>query len=284
VDADVIVAHGPHLTAWCAFFAKLLKVRAQIMGFSFNFTELPTSFKRRAFGWMLKRADRLVVFSRFERELYAKTFRLPVERLDFIPWAVSPPTVESPNVPLEPGRYACAIGGNARDYATLLSAAARLPRVHFVLVVRPESLRGLTVPANVTVHVNLPMGKAMNVLAFADFMVLPLLHSEVPCGHVTLVAAMHLGKAFVITKSVGIEDYVHAENNALQVEAGSATELAAAIERLWNDSALCARLGENGRHFATRYCTEQVAADYLRKWLSSIGLSALSPISADRSV
>jgi glycosyltransferase involved in cell wall biosynthesis len=243
------------------------------MGFTFNFTELPSWFKRRIFGWMLKRADRLVVFSRFERELYAKTFRLSLERLDFIPWAVSPPTLESPDVPVETGRYVCAIGGNARDYATLLKAAARLPQMHFVLVVRPESLRGLTVPANATVHVNIPFGKAMNILAFSDFMVLPLLHSEVPCGHVTLVAAMHLGKAFVITKSAGVKDYVHAESNALEVEAGSVTDLAAAMDRLWNDPALSNRLGQNGRCFAANYCTEEVTAEYLRKWLSSIGLT-----------
>src|ERR1700729_1373851 len=80
LDADVIVAHGPHLTAWCAFFAAVLGVRAQIMGFSFNFTELPPSFRRRIFGRMLKRVDRLVVFSRFERDLYARIFKLSVGR------------------------------------------------------------------------------------------------------------------------------------------------------------------------------------------------------------
>jgi glycosyltransferase involved in cell wall biosynthesis len=257
------------------------------MGFSFNFTQLPTSFKRRIFERMLKRADRLVVFSRFERDLYARTFRLSLDRIDFLPWAVNPPTVEAPDVPLEYGHYVCAIGGNARDYATLMEAATRLPQVHFVLVVRPDSLRGLSIPANVTVHVNLPFSKTMNILAFADFMVLPLLHSEVPCGHVTLVAAMHLGKAFVITKSVGVKDYVNVEENALQVEAGSATELATAVERLWDDAALRTRLGENGRVFATRYCTERQTVDYFRKWLSSIGLAThlrSNPLASDRSV
>ena len=32
----------------------------------------------------------------------------------------------------------------------------------------------------------------MSVLLHSRFMVLPLLTSDVPCGHVTLVAAMHL--------------------------------------------------------------------------------------------
>ena len=127
----------------------------------------------------------------------------------------------------------CAIGGNARDYGTLLEAARLTPQIRFVCVVRPNSLRSLDIPSNVTVHTNLPSGQAMNILLHSRFMVLPLLHSEVPCGHVTIVAAMHLGKAFVITDSEGVRDYVQDGHNAMTIPARSAAALAEATERLW---------------------------------------------------
>ena len=159
-------------------------------------------------------------------------------------WGVKPPEIDSPEAPLEPGEYVCAIGGNARDYGTLLQAARLMPHIRFVCVVRPNSLQGLDVPPNVTVHTNLPSGQAMNILVHSRFMVLPLLHSKVPCGHVTIVAAMHLGKAFVITDSEGVRDYVQDGHNAMTIPARSASALAEATERLWRSPALCKSLGE----------------------------------------
>ena len=114
--------------------------------------------KRPALGWMLSNVDQLVVFSRLERSLYAKAFDLPEAHFQMIHWGVNPPNVDSPEDPLEQGEYVCAIGGNARDYGTLLEAARLTPHIRFVCVVRPNSLRGLDIPSNVTVHTNLPSG------------------------------------------------------------------------------------------------------------------------------
>lgn len=265
--AHALVTHGATLAAWCALFARLHGLRIPILAHSFNFTTLPSRVKRSVFAFALSRVDRFVVYSTVERELYAKSFSLPVERFDVVLWGVQPPEVEAPDVPIEKGDYVCALGGNARDYSTLIEAAHRLPDVRFVLVVRPESLTGLDVPLNVKVYTNLPFGQTMNALLHSRFMVLPLVNSEVPCGHVTLVAAMHLGKAFVITDSAGVRDYVRREDNALTMAAGSVDSLTAAIERLRNDPALCVRLGENGRRFASRECTEERIAEHFRAWI-----------------
>jgi glycosyltransferase involved in cell wall biosynthesis len=108
----------------------------------------------------------------------------------------------------------------------------------------------------------------MNVLLHSRFMVLPLIAGDVPCGHVTLVAAMHLGKAIVTTDSTGIRDYVRDGENAILVNVGSASRLLDAIQRLWQDRELCRYLGENGRSFAAAECTEGRIAEHLRSYLS----------------
>jgi glycosyltransferase involved in cell wall biosynthesis len=282
--AHAIVSHGPALAAWCALFARVLRLKIPIVAHTFNFTELPSAVKRPVLGWMLSKVDRLIVFSRLERSLYAKAFDLPEDHFDVIRWVVRPPHVDSPETPLEPGEYVCAIGGNARDYRTLLKAARMMPHIRFVCVVRPDSLRGLDIPRNVTVHTDLPLGQTMNVLMHSRFMVLPLLHSEVPCGHVTIVAAMHLGKAFIITDSEGVRDYVQDRHNAVTVSPHSANALVEATELLWSTPALCESLGQNGRRFARRECTEEGVVRHFRGWLEATGLSVAEGTHAESAV
>ena len=152
-----------------------------------------------------------------------------------------------------------------------------LPDIRLVVVVRPHNLVGLTVPPNVEVRTNTTFGEAMNVLAFSRFMALPLAGSEVPCGHVTLVGAMHLGKAFIISNSAGVADYVLPGENALSCEAFSPGAMAAGIRALWNDPALCARLGDGGRAFATAHCSEASTLSWFTNYLKSKGLLSAAP-------
>jgi len=267
--AKAIVTHGPTLAAWCALFARLLGVKTKILAHSFNFTELPSRIKRAVFSVALSNIDRFVVFSSVERGLYAEAFKLPPQKFDVVLWGVRPPEADDTQAPIEKEDYICAIGGNARDYKTLIHAARRLPNLTFVLVVRPESIQGLDLPPNVKKYVDLPYLKTMNVLKHSKFMVLPLLNSTVPCGHVTLVAAMYFKKAFIVTDSLGVRDYVTPGFNGLTIGANSVDDLVSAIENLWRDSTLCNTLSENGLAFAVRECAEKQIADHFVRWLRS---------------
>lgn len=267
--AIALIAHGPRPAAWCALIARFLNFRIQIVAHSFNFTALPSRLKRRVFRVAFSHITKFVVYSTAERSLYADTFHIPKDRIEVTRWAVRPPEVDDSQGAMSMDPYVAAIGGNARDYKTLIEAARRLPGIRFILVVRPDSLNGLALPPNVSVYTDISFGRAMNVLAHSRFMALPLINSEVPCGHVTVVAAMHLAKAFVITASSGVRDYVRNGENGVTVTAGSVAELAAAIERLWEDPNLCVTMGRAGQHFAARECSEEHAVAQLHKWLES---------------
>jgi glycosyltransferase involved in cell wall biosynthesis len=270
--AKVLVTHGPTLAAWCGIFARVYRLGIPIVAHSFNFTELPNRLKRPLFARALSRISLFVVFSSIERDLYSQAFGLSADRFNVIRWGVRPPYVDSPEIPLQTGDYVCAIGSNARDYRTLIEAARRMPDIHFVLVVRPDSLLGLSLPDNCTIYTNLPLGKAMNVLHHSRFMALPLSSSDVPCGHVTMVAAMHLGKAFVITESTGVREYARNAENALTVPPRSVGDFVQAMRRLWEDPSLCARLGQNGQRFARSECSEARVVEHFRGWLHAEGV------------
>jgi glycosyltransferase involved in cell wall biosynthesis len=264
--ADLLFTHDPRVSFWCAFFAERLGVKTEHIAYSFNFPDLPRGLKRRWMTSAFKNISRFIVYSKMEKQLYHDYFGIPLERIDVVLWSVGTPEV-SPQEPLESGDYICAIGGNARDYQTLMAAMEKLPDIPLVLVARPHNLKNLNIPSNVKVLVNIPKPHAMNIIKHSRFMVLPLTGSEVPCGHVTLVAAMHLGKGFIITNSSGVSDYVFHDHNAVTCEAFSADALADAISSLWKNPDKCQQLGENGLKFAQEHCSEASAREHLRNLL-----------------
>jgi glycosyltransferase involved in cell wall biosynthesis len=267
LDADIFVAHGPSLTAWCALLGRVLKMKAVVVSYAFNFASLPSGLKTLVFSYALRSVDRFFVFSNVERGLYARIFRLSEQKFEFIHWGVRPP-IPGP-APSELKEYVSAIGGNARDYTTLIEAARRLTDIPFVLVARPHNLRNITLPANVTTLFNVSFADSMGVLFHSRFMVLPLINSEVPCGHVTVVAAMHLGKAMLVTASSGVADYVKDDINAVTVPANDIDAMISGIRRLWNDKNLCEQLGTESKGLATKLCDESNVVIHFRKYIEA---------------
>lgn len=267
-DADLLISVGPGLASSVAIARLALGVRTPHLAQAFNFDRLPRGAARLRMRLLFRTVDRLIISSRMERALYARHFGLDPARLDVLLWGEK----ERPAGDLPPAErgYACAIGGNSRDYATLLRAAARRPDIAFRLVVRPKSLSGLAVPANVTALVNVPMAEAMAVLRGARLMVLPLKGSDTPCGHVTIVAGFFAATPMIVTRSTGIEDYIADGETGLLVEVGSVDSLLAAIDRLWRRPAEGARIAALARDFAMEQCTEH---GYVRLVREMLGLA-----------
>jgi len=263
---DVIITHLPWTTWWVGRFSHLIGSRARHLAFSFNFTEIPSGARLRGMRRAFRQVERFVVYSRAEREAYTQAFGISAERIDVLPWAMQTPDTGS-DAPWVEGPYICAIGGEGRDYASLLAAAKRLPDIPLVLAVRPHNLEGLDVPTHVRVFVNVPNTQFWNIVRHSAFAVVPLLRPDTACGHITLVGAMKLGKAVVSTYSRGTEDYISHDRTALMSDAGDVDALAGNIRRLWSDPALRARMEAAARHDGAVRHDELRWADYLRDFL-----------------
>ena len=151
-----------------------------------------------------------------------------------------------------------------------------LPTINLVMVANHDSLPAGPMPPNVSVMTNVPLADAMNVLAHSQFMVLPLRGSEVPCGHVTVVSALHMGKAILATHSTRLQDYLIDGNNAVLVPHDNTELLARQIEVLFYNPDFCNRLGSNGLAFASRHCGEDNAVHYFRRFLRENDIPAQS--------
>jgi glycosyltransferase involved in cell wall biosynthesis len=264
---DLVVTHHPLVTCWTELFCRGRRPCPHV-AYAFNFTRLPRGPRRSLMRRAFSSVERFVVFSQFERALYADYFRIPESRLEMVHWGVREP--EAAAAPCDairgdgPADAICAVGSQARDYATLLEAMRRLPRIPLVLVARPVNLRGLAVPPNVTVRLDVPLSEAQAVIRRSRFMVLPLSSTQVPCGHVTLVTAMYCARAVLATASSGLSDYLVAGHSGLTVAPEDPVELAAAIDQLWNDPETAERLGKNGREFALAHCGEARTIGFVR--------------------
>lgn len=262
---DIVFSHGPWEALYTALMLAGNKAKVRHVAMSFNFTDLPTGKLLWAMRRFLPSIERFIVFSKIECELYSELLDIPVDRFDFIHWGVNPPIVfPSPVMYHQP--YFVALGGEARDYNTVIATANLRPKERFVIIARPDSLREVDIPSNVTLRINVPFHDAWSTVWHAAASLIPLRNADTPNGHVTLVGSMLLGKAVVVTDSSGVRDYVSHDETALLVPAGSPEALAVAVEKLIDDPKLGLRLGQNARNFAEKHCTERSIANYVQKF------------------
>ncbi len=268
---SVLVSHGPKMTMYAALANAGRVNRSPHLAFSFNYTRLPDGPSRRLQRYAFRFVDRFVVSSTMEQSLYADYFGIEPRRIEMIHWAVRPPEMSAAEPALVLGDYICAVGSQGRDYGVLVEAMKSLPRVKLVIVATAEAMRGIErIPANVEVRSNIPLREATNIIGHSKCMVLPLLGQHVPCGHVTIVAAMHLSKAIVATASSGIADYVHDGVNGRLAAASDHARLAALIAELVESPDDCRRLGEAGQRFAQRHCSEDNAVAFFLRVLPTL--------------
>jgi glycosyltransferase involved in cell wall biosynthesis len=260
--ADMVASQVPFNTHYAASLAMRGVRDIPHIAFAFNFTDLPRGVRLNAMRRSLPSVDRFCVFTEIERSIYADLFELPIERFHFNRWSVAPP-IDTPSARTIAEPYIIAIGGEARDYATLVETARLMPTRRFVAVARPNSFDGIALPDNLTLLINRPWHETWSLAVHADAMLIPLRSSETPNGIVSIVGAMYMGIPLITTDSAGVHDYLQQDETALLVPVSDPAAFVRAIERLADEQGLADRLTSAAKTFAATYCSEQTAADFM---------------------
>jgi len=268
---DLIVSHGPWTTAWTEWFAGAATAKAKHLAFSFNYTDLPTGIRKSLMKKAFSKVDAFAVFTDAEQGLYADMFGLDQSMFLRAPWGVSAPLTELEPRTIE-GPYIAALGGEARDYEVLCDAARALPKIHFVVVARPHNFDGLNPPPNLETRFNLPFNEAWGIIQRAEAALIPLRSRDTPCGLVTLVGSMHLGKAQIVTDAAGAADYISDGVTGLLVPPRDSNALAEAITKVAENPVLAAEIGTAAKDYATTHCSEENTirffSELLNEWFS----------------
>jgi glycosyltransferase involved in cell wall biosynthesis len=267
IEPSLLVSHGPRPALYASTLAFGRLKNTPHLAFSFNFTELPSTRRQKMMARAFQSIDRFTVFSSMEKQLYSRVFDLDPKRIDVIHWAVEPFKKSQLLKPVQDQRYFCAVGSQGRDYRVLMEVMSQLPQCRLHLVAYPENLVNLKIPDNVTIHQHVPFEFAAALVAHADAMVLPLRGSEVPCGHVTAVMAMHLGVPVIATDSIGLHDYLRQDDTAVLFPTGEDNVLKQCLESFLDDPAHFRACADRAFEFAQHYCVEERTVEYFQKYI-----------------
>jgi glycosyltransferase involved in cell wall biosynthesis len=152
-------------------------------------------------------------------------------------------------------RRLCAVGWEARDYATLADAVAGLDVDVEVAIGSSVGGAGRTIeqqklarlPANVTVRRGLSPLELRSLYARSAVVVVPLVDVDYDAGVTALTEAMAMARPVVATRTRGQRDVLRHEQEGLYVPPGDAAALRGALERLLGDAATAERMGRAGR-------------------------------------
>jgi glycosyltransferase involved in cell wall biosynthesis len=171
--------------------------------------------------------------------------------------------------PLPEDGYVLTVGRDlARDYQTFAHALEGLG-LRGVIVAKEENLRGVRLPENVEVRLNIGPREVRELYAGARCVVVPVRQTRDPrgtenSGTVALLEAMACGRPVVVTDRPYLRDYVSPETT-VTVEPGDPQSLRAAIESVCADPARAEALGTAARasvvaSHTTRHFAERLAA------------------------
>jgi glycosyltransferase involved in cell wall biosynthesis len=288
---DAILTDGEHVAIPLALLLRLSRSRVRHVTIGHRLT----AKKKRPFFTVLgahKRIDRIAVHSRNQRELAIRDLGIPEDRIELIPYQVDTRYWSPHAVPED--RLVVSAGLEHRDYQTLFRAAAGLDASVVIGAASYWSRHrasGAPMPANVRVG-SFDYAALRDLYARAALIVVPLRDIDNQAGVTTLLEAMAMGKAVVVTQSAGQTDVVEdrraaprgalpprppsltrllleraglpVEQTGLYVAPGDADGLRAALTYLLDHPEERSRLGRAGRRAAEELYTVELFAQRLR--------------------
>lgn len=165
-----------------------------------------------------------------------------------------------------------------RDYASLFRAVEGLPLNLLVAASgswyarEKETTLKVKIPDNVVVSGHFEYDELRRLYAQSQFVVLPLPDLPFSAGATTLLEAMSMERAVIVTRSRGIADYVVDGETGLVVEAGNVRELRAAIEYLLAHPEQARRLGRNARQRIEKELNLDLYVERIAQSLSKFNL------------
>jgi glycosyltransferase involved in cell wall biosynthesis len=209
-------------------------------------------------GWCFSSVYLCVCSSRPESDYYARVFGWPAGKLDYVPLHTDPGFLARAGAPEED--FVLAAGRTFRDYPTLIEAFAG-SSVPLVIVASPSNLGTASIPPNVRVAYDRPIGELIDLIARSMMVVLPLEERQISIGQSVLLEAMTMGKAIVVTKVNGTVDYIDHMKTGIFVPPRDPESIRRAVELLASDRGLRRRLGEAAQeHIRQRFLPIHYAA------------------------
>ena len=267
-DADGILTVFPPLALLAGIQNRLfLKNSKPIVAWCYNVGSLPSGYRQKIAQMAMKNVDCIVVHSAAEVSLIADWLDMPTDRVRFVPLQIGEIAIEASEDKESP--FILAMGSANRDYATLFEAVRRI-NLPTLVVASPRALAGLTPPSCVQIKHNLSLQECRVLAQRARVSVVPLVNTVTASGQVTVIEAMRMMRPVIATKCVGTADYIIDGQTGLLVNSSDPSDLARALQKLWDDATLRRRLACNGSRFAQETLSDPVCGKALETILDEV--------------
>jgi glycosyltransferase involved in cell wall biosynthesis len=206
---DVLLTDGEHIGIPLALLLKLARATTPMLTLGHRITP----FKKQVFFRWLKiqtHMAKIVLHASYQQELAVERLGIAPDRLAVVPYQVD--TEFWRPLPVAEERMICSAGLEFRDYPTLFRAVQNVD-VKVVIGAashwsrRRNTARDLAIPANVEVGA-FDYQALRDLYARAAFVVVPLDDVDFQAGITTILEAMAMGKAVVVSHTPGQTDVV----------------------------------------------------------------------------
>lgn len=265
-SCDAIFTNGENLAIPLAMMLKTLPQRPAHVTIGHRLS----TGKKRAFLTRLRvhhQIDTIFVYASTQAQK-AGELGIPVSRVHRIAFHADTRFYRPlPEIPLDPNQI-CAAGLEWRDYPTLIEAVTPMPdlRVRLAAASPWSKHRNETAKRALPSHIvprRYEYPELRELYARSSFVVVPLYENDFQAGVTTLLEAMAMGKAVIVTRTTGQTDVVVDGENGLTVAPGDVNGWRVAITRLRSDARLRERLGRNARRWVEQHAS-------LDRWVREI--------------
>lgn len=237
-----LAPHKPIIYVSIGLFEKLKKLRPRWL-----------AFYRKIFA---QNIQKIICYGYEESLRLQKIFGQ--EKVKFIPFGVDTEYFRPPRT--KEDNYLLSIGKDReRDFDLLINLANLIPEKILLITtlarMREIKKKWTVLPPNVSIILDVPFSKIRTFIARAKFIVLPVKENSYSGATTTLLQAMAMGKAVVVSKTGAIQEGYRLEHgkNCIFVKPGSGKELFQAVNNLLRDAPRRKVLGENARRTVQKY-------------------------------
>jgi len=224
----------------------------------FPFIKIKTAWKESLARGALLGYDMITVWSRKQVSAHAEYFRLPKEKLIYLPFKSNHsnrkrfPEVLC-NIPL--GKFVFSGGNGKRDYKCLVDAVRGTDVAVVISSTDPKVRKEIEFLPNV-ILLGAPEPAFAQLQVICYFAVVPMIHSGLKGGGETNICnAMGHEKPVIACCNIAAEDYIVEGETGFVVPVGNSELLRQRILELWNNPDLVEQMGRNAKQRVEEYFT-----------------------------
>lgn len=198
----------------------------------------------------------IICLSDYQQKVLVETAHLPAHKVHCFPQWIDDSFYSPDKSEIKTSSYILSVGKESRDYSTFMKAMKNSPFRAVVVASGWAPHSGFQAAdsihntENILVEsTSLTYPELRDRYAGAKIVVASINSVTYAAGVTSICEGMAMGKPIIATASPGIIDYVKDGTSGFIVPVGNPQAMHDAIDKLWNDEELCAKMGAHNRQW-----------------------------------